>query len=590
MLAIRNAHQQQQHHHHHHRRLQLQLQQQLKQQREKSIIVNMISSQRPSSLWILLCVVPLLMGQAVVGKKPAAAAAAAEPAPTPAPKPVGSEQAYFNVSGTPGEARPMSAEMESKLANKTGNDDAKRFEINEKDPSYMALVGSSLAGLVDPTYMEETAHFNRERIPERVVHAKGLTAFGHFEVTNTKITDYSKAALFSRRGKRTPVVVRFSHVAGESGSADTVRDVRGFAVKFYTEQGNWDLVGNNLPVFFISDPINFTPFIHSQKRHPKTHLKDPNAFWDFVAMLPESLHTMLMLFSDRGIPASVREMHGFGVNTFKLINARNEAFYAKFHWICNQGIRTLDQATANRLAGMDPDYMLRDLSMNINKGNYPSWTLKFQVMSLSDALQVKFNVLDATKTWPHADFPLIELGKMTLNRNPDNYFAQVEQLAFAPANMVPGIEPSPDKMLLGRMVSYPDAQRYRLGVNYADIPVNRFPRPAMTPTHCDGITYTGNLHCGNPNYLPLKYNGQLLDHEQHLDGRFNFTEDDSFSQPRALYTRVLDENGKRTLAHNLAEHMAQVTRKEVVAKVLEHFGNVDQRLRRDVEKLLRRSP
>uniref|UniRef100_A0A6G1SM77 Catalase n=1 Tax=Aceria tosichella TaxID=561515 RepID=A0A6G1SM77_9ACAR len=506
-----------------------------------------------------------------------------------AEEPTGKEQAYFNISGTPNESGADIA-AEEKLTNLTGSEDPKRFDENTRNPSLASMTSSSVSGLVDTTYLEETAHFNRERIPERVVHAKGVAAFGIFEVTNTEIMKYTKATLFNRKGRRTPVVARFSNVAGESGSADTVRDVRGFAVKFYTDSGNWDIVGNNLPVFFISDPINFTPFIHSQKRNPQTHLRDPNAFWDFVALLPESLHTMLMLFSERGIPSSVREMHGFGVNTFKLINARGEAFYAKFHWVCDQGIRTLDQATANKLAGADPDYALRDLIVNIAKGNYPSWTLKFQVMSLQEALKVKFNVLDATKTWPHGQFPLIEIGRMTLNRNVDNYFAQVEQLAFAPANMVPGIEPSPDKMLLGRMISYPDAQRYRLGVNYADIPVNRFARPAVTPTHCDGITYTGNAHCGNPNYLPMKYNGQFLDHEQHMQGRFNFTQDDIFSQPRALYTKVLSDHSKRTLAKNIADHMAQVTRKEIVARVLTHFGHIDQRLRRDVENCLSKAP
>lgn len=505
--------------------------------------------------------------------------------------PTGSTQGFFNISGTPNEsgAKPQ---VELQLTNLTGNEEPRRFpDYNQRSPSFATMVGSALSGLVDITYMDETAHFNRERIPERVVHAKGAAAFGTFEVTNANIAKYSKASLFGAVGRKTPVVARFSVVAGESGSADTVRDVRGFAVKFYTDKGVWDLVGNNLPVFFISDPINFTPFIHSQKRNPQTHLRDPNAFWDFVALLPESLHTMLMLFSERGIPSSARQMHGFGVNTFKLVNAKAEAFYAKFHWVCDQGIGTLDQVTANKLAGADPDYAVRDLLRNIAKGNYPSWTLKFQVMTLKEALRTPFNVLDVTKTWPHAQFPLIEVGRMTLNRNADNYFAQVEQLAFSPANMVPGIEASPDKMLLGRMIAYPDAQRYRLGANYLDIPVNRFARQGVTPTHCDGVTYTTNSRCGNPNYLPIKYAGQLLDHEQHMsNSRFDLSQDDSFSQPRVLYQKVLNDKSKQTLAKNLAEHLAQVTRKGVVAKVLQYFATIDPRLRRDVENLLKKAP
>lgn len=450
--------------------------------------------------------------------------------------------------------------------------------------------------LADVAYLEETAHFNRERIPERVVHAKGAAAFGEFEVTNTEVCKYSKAALFSQVGKKTPVVVRFSHVIGESAIADTCRDVRGFAVKFYTERGNWDLVGNNLPVFFIRDPINFASFIHSQKRNPKTHLRDPDAFWDFVSMLPETMHTIMMLFSERGIPDGFRHMHGFGVNTFKLVNMKKEAFYAKFHWICNQSIRNLDPTSANKIAGLDPDYAIRDLYVNINRGNFPSWTLKFQVMSLADAQKAKFNVFDVTKTWPHAEFPLVEIGRMTLNRNVDNYFAQVEQLAFAPGNMVSGIEPSLDKMLVGRMMSYPDAQRYRMNANYTDIPVNQPRCPVMTPTYCDSLTFKSNWDGSLPNYVPsVKYknlklfDGKYLEHEQQISGyisRFDLSQDDNFSQPRQLFNKVLSEESRRALAANLAEHLALVTNKETVVKIMSYLNEIEPKLAKAVEAFM----
>lgn len=462
------------------------------------------------------------------------------------------------------------------------------------------LLGSKGIGpnlLADVAYLEETAHFNRERIPERVVHAKGAAAFGHFEVTNAEnISKYCRASLFSQVGKKTPVVARFSHVTGESGIADTCRDVRGFAVKFYTDQGNWDLVGNNLPVFFVRDPINFTSFIHSQKRDPKTHLKDPDAFWDFISQLPETLHTTLMLFTDRGIPDGFRHMHGFGVNTFKLVNAKKEAFYAKFHWICNQEIRNLDQASANKIAGMDPDYSIRDLQANIALGNHPSWTLKVQVISLAEAQKAKFNLFDVTKTWPHAEFPLIEVGKMTLNQNVDNYFAQVEQLAFGPGNLVSGIEASPDKMLAGRIMSYPDAQRYRMNANFADIPVNKPRCPVFSPTYCDGVTFNSNLNGNLPNYVPSsKYKGlklndtKYVEHEQQFAGtigRFDLSQDDNYSQPRVLFNKVLNDESRKTLASNLANHLSLVVDKEIMKRVLHHLNGIDPKLEKTVEAFI----
>ncbi|NXX09291.1 CATA Catalase, partial [Larus smithsonianus] len=298
----------------------------------------------------------------------------------------------------------------------------------------------------DVVFTDEMAHFDRERIPERVVHAKGAGAFGYFEVTHD-ITQYCKAKVFEHIGKRTPIAIRFSTVAGESGSADTVRDPRGFAMKFYTEEGNWDLVGNNTPIFFIRDAMLFPSFIHSQKRNPQTHLRDPDMMWDFWSLRPESLHQVSFLFSDRGIPDGYRHMNGYGSHTFKLVNASGRAVYCKFHVKTDQGIKNLSVEEAERLASTDPDYGIRDLYNAIAKGDYPSWSFYIQVMTFEEAEQFPFNPFDLTKIWPHGDYPLIPVGKLVLNRNPVNYFAEVEQMAYDPSNMPPGIEPSPDKML-----------------------------------------------------------------------------------------------------------------------------------------------
>lgn len=452
--------------------------------------------------------------------------------------------------------------------------------------------------LQDVAYIEETAHFNRERIPERVVHAKGGAAYGTFVVTNTEISKYTKASLFSKRGLSTPVAVRFSHVTGESGIADTARDVRGFAVKFYTDTGNWDLVGNNLPVFFIRDPINFPSFIHSQKRNPKTHLRDPNAFWDFITQLPESLHTTTMLFTERGTPDGFRHMHGYGVDTFKLVKTRMEAYYAKFHWVCNQGIRNLDQESAMQLAGRDPDYSIRDLQWAIENKNYPSWTLKFQVIPMKDAPKAGFNIFDATKTWPFAKYPLHEVGKMTLKRNPENYFTEVEQLAFSPANMIPGIEPSLDKMLIGRIFSYSDAQRYRLGGNFADLPVNKPHCPVMTPTYNDGEHFTTNMSSSVPNYVPSgKFKSLRSPHEKYLEheyvvsgvvGRYDLSDDDNYSQVRILINKVLSDKNRLKLVNNIAEHLSGVSQDHIVGLVLKHYSQVDKMFAEDLAAALKK--
>lgn len=315
--------------------------------------------------------------------------------------------------------------------------------------------------LDDITFIQEMAHFNRERIPERVVHAKGAGAFGYFEVTNTEITKYCRAGLFSQLGKRTRVAARFSTVARERGSADTVRDVRGFAIRFYTEQGNWDLVGNNTPVFFIRDPHFFMRFIHSQKRNPQTNLLDYNARWDFFTLRPESLHQVTWMYSDKGIPDGFRHMDGWGSNTYKLVNSKNEPVYNKFYWRTNQGVKNLDVDTANQLVTSDPDYGVHDLYDSIARKQYPSWTLYVQIMTYDQARRFEFNPFDLTKTWPENDYPYIEVGRMTLDENPKNYHAEVEQLAFSPSNRVTGIEFSPDKVLQARVFAYADAHRYR---------------------------------------------------------------------------------------------------------------------------------
>lgn len=327
--------------------------------------------------------------------------------------------------------------------------------------------------LQDFHLLEKLAHFNRERIPERVVHAKGAGAHGYFEVTNDEISKYTKADFLSEAGKRTDMFIRFSTVAGELGSADTVRDPRGFAVKFYTEEGNYDLVGNNTPIFFIRDAIKFPDFIHTQKRHPQTHLKDPNMVWDFWSLSPESLHQITYLHGDRGIPATLRHQNGYGSHTYKWVNDQGEAFWVKYHFVSEQGVKGLDVDLAQKLAGENPDYHTEDLFNAIDEGDFPAWKLYVQIIPYEDYKTYKWDLFDVTKTVSLKDYPRIEVGRMVLNRNPDNYFAEIEQAAFTPGNFVPGIEASPDKMLQGRIYSYGDAHRYRLGANHQQIPVNR---------------------------------------------------------------------------------------------------------------------
>lgn len=416
--------------------------------------------------------------------------------------------------------------------------------------------------LQDHVLIDEMAHFDRERIPERVVHAKGSGAFGYFEVTHD-ITQYCKAAVFSQIGKRTPVAIRFSTVGGESGSADTARDPRGFAVKFYTEEGNWDLVGNNTPIFFIRDPILFPSFIHTQKRNPVTHLKDPDMFWDFITLRPETTHQVSFLFGDRGTPDGYRFMNGYGSHTFKLVNAKGEAVYCKFHFKSDQGIKNLDPAKAHELSADDPDYSTRDLYNAIANKNYPSWSVKIQVMTFEQAEKFRWNPFDLTKIWPQSEFPLIPVGRMVLDRNPKDYFAEVEQIAFAPAHMIPGIEPSPDKMLQGRLFSYTDTHRHRLGANYLHLPVNCPYRAKALNYQRDGPMTYNTDYAGYPNYFPNSFSGPAnapaaLETKFTVAGdvtRYNSADEDNFTQVGTFWTKVLDEGARQRLVENIACHL-----------------------------------
>ena len=412
--------------------------------------------------------------------------------------------------------------------------------------------------LQDVWFLEKLAHFDREVIPERRMHAKGSAAYGTFTVTHD-ITRYTKAKIFSEVGKKTDLFLRFSTVAGERGAADAERDIRGFAVKFYTEEGNWDLVGNNTPVFFLRDPLKFPDLNHAVKRDPRTNLRDANNNWDFWTLLPEALHQITIVMSDRGIPSSYRHMHGFGSHTFSLISAENERFWVKFHFKCMQGIENLTDEASAELISQDRESSQRDLYESIENGDFPRWELKVQVMPEEEANAYPINPFDLTKVWPHGDYPLIDVGVLELNRNPDNYFAEVEQSAFNPANIVPGIGFSPDKMLQGRLFSYGDAQRYRLGVNHSHIPVNA-PRCPVHGYHRDGAMRVdgnyGSTKGYEPNSLdewqeqpdfkepPLAIDG-AADHWNHRE------DDDYYSQPGNLF-RLMSPEQQQLLFDNTA--------------------------------------
>ncbi|WP_205587053.1 catalase [Pseudomonas aeruginosa] len=429
--------------------------------------------------------------------------------------------------------------------------------------------------LQDVWLLEKLAHFDREVIPERRMHAKGSGAYGTFTVTHD-ISRYTRAALFSQIGKQTEIFVRFSTVAGERGAADAERDIRGFAIKFYTEQGNWDLVGNNTPVFFLRDPLKFPDLNHAVKRDPRTGMRSAQNNWDFWTNLPEALHQVTIVMSDRGVPDGYRHMHGFGSHTFSFINAENQRHWVKFTWKTQQGIRNLSDVEAGQVVAGDRESSQRDLYENIEQGNFPRWTFYVQVMPEQDAGRYALNPFDLTKVWPHKDYPLIEVGVLELNRNPENVFAEVEQAAFNPAHVVPGIGFSPDKMLQGRLFSYGDAQRYRLGVNHTHIPVNA-PRCPFHSYHRDGqmrldgnqgarLAYEPNSYgewIEQPEYAepPLSLEG-AADHWNHR------VDEDYYSQPAALF-RLMSPAQQQALFDNTARAMRGASQ-EVIER---HIGN-----------------
>jgi len=427
---------------------------------------------------------------------------------------------------------------------------------------------------------EKHAHFNRERIPERVVHAKGSAAYGTLTVTHD-ITRFSKAKLFSAVGKKTECFLRFSTVAGERGAADAERDVRGFALKFYTEEGNWDLVGNNTPVFFVRDPYKFPDFIRTQKRDPKTNLRNPTAMWDFWSLSPESLHQVTILFSDRGIPKSYRHMHGFGSHTYSFLNASNERFWVKFHFKSMQGIENYSNEESERLIGRDRESHQKDLFEAIERQEFPKWRFCVQVMPEADAEKTRYNPFDLTKVWPHGDYPLIDVGVLELNRNPENYFAEVEQASFSPANVVPGMGHSPDKMLQFRIFSYADAHRHRLGVNYESLPVNR-PRCPVHSYHRDGAMRFDGNEGGKVNYEPNSFGGPVEDPRfkeppLKISGdadRYDHREgNDDYSQAGDLF-RLMSPAQRELLMDNIAAAMRGVPA-EIVRRQVEHFRKAD---------------
>jgi catalase len=438
--------------------------------------------------------------------------------------------------------------------------------------------------LHDAYTVQKMQHFNRERVPERVVHAKGSGAHGFFELTED-VTRWTKAAFLSKVGKRTPVFMRFSTVAGELGAADTQRDPRGWAMKFYTEEGNYDLVGNNTPVFFIRDAHQFADFIHSQKRMPDSGLRSNDMQWDFWTLTPASAHQVTILMSDRGIPRTWRNMNGYSSHTYSWINAGGERFWVKYHWKTVQGIENFTQAEGDAMASEDPDFHRRDLWNAIGAGDAPEWRLEMQIMPFEDAADYRFNPFDVTKVLPHGDYPPITIGRLVLDRNPANHFAEVEQAGFAPSNLVPGIGLSPDKMLMGRIFSYHDTHQHRIGTNYEQLPINA-PRSPVHSYMKDGpMTYR---HAGSqPVYAPNSYGGPKADLaaepptwmvEAAEIGHYAYhrhAEDDDFGQAGTLVRDVMDDTGREHLASNIIGHASQGVSDDVQRRVIAYWTNVD---------------
>jgi catalase len=448
--------------------------------------------------------------------------------------------------------------------------------------------------LNDHYLIEQMANFNRERIPERQPHAKGGGAFGHFEVTND-VSAYTSASVF-QPGAKTEMLARFSTVAGERGSPDTWRDPRGFALKFYTDEGNLDIVGNNVPIFFIRDPLKFQHFIRSQKRRAANNLRDHDMQWDFWTLVPESAHMLSWLMGDRGIPKTWRHMNGYSSHTYSWVNASGELFWVKYHFKTDQGIEFLTQEEGDELAGADGDYHQRDLYDAIEAGNHPSWTLKMQIMPFEDAKTYRINPFDLTKVWPHGDYPLIDVGTMTLDRNVTDYHTEMEQAAFEPNNIVSGTGLSPDKMLLARGFSYADAHRARLGVNYKQIPVNS----AKVEVHSyskDGVGRTVNV--SDPVYAPNSYGGPKADPAKtnealwYSDGemvRQAYTlreEDDDWGQAGKMVREVLDDAARERLVGNVAGHLSDGVSEPILARAFEYWKNIDKEIGDRIEQAVR---
>lgn len=444
----------------------------------------------------------------------------------------------------------------------------------------------------DVQLLEQMQRFNRERLPERVVHAKGSGAYGTFTVTGD-LSSFTRAA-FLQPGKQSEVFLRFSTVAGERGAADAERDVRGFAVKFYTEEGNWDLVGNNTPVFFVRDPMKFSNFIHTQKRHPQTNLRNQDMQWDFWSLNPESLHQVTILFSDRGLPLSYRHINGFGSHTYSFVNAAGQRVWCKWHFKTQQGIQNMMDDEAAALVGQDRESSQRDLFTAIEQGNFPRWNVKVQIMTEEQAETFQWNPFDLTKVWPHADFPLIDVGVLELNRNPQNYHAEVEQAAFKPSSFVPGIGPSPDKMLQARLMSYADTHLYRLGANHQHLPVNRPKCPVHNYHERDGQMFMPE-GTGAPNYFPNSISGAPQPDASYADpawniaasivDRFNSQQNhDDYTQVGNLY-RMFDSEHRDRLARRIAGGLVQA-RPEVQKRQLAHFYAADADYGKRVEEAL----
>lgn len=445
--------------------------------------------------------------------------------------------------------------------------------------------------LQDTWFLEKLAHFDREVIPERRMHAKGSGAFGSFTVTHD-ISKYTNAKIFSEIGKKTDVFVRFSTVAGERGAADAERDIRGFAMKFYTEEGNWDLVGNNTPVFFLKDPLKFPDLNHAVKRDPKTNMRSAKNNWDFWSSLPEALHQITITMSDRGIPYSYRHMNGYGSHAFSFINADNERNWVKFHFKTQQGIKNLTDQEAEMIVAKDRESHQRDLLENIDKGDFPKWNMKIQIMTDKQAKECSFNPFDLTKIWSHKAYPLMDVGVLELNRNPENYFADVEQAAFNPANVVPGIGFSPDKMLQGRLFSYGDAQRYRLGVNHNLIPVNKAKCP-VTDYHRDGLMRTDENHGATIGYEPNSYGKWQAQQEYkeppyELDGaadHWNHREDDDYYTQAGDLFRIMSKEQQQVLFENTARNMGDIP-KEIKIRHIDNCLKADKAYGEGVAKAL----